>query len=211
MRIELQAVAKRYRREWILRQVNLDLQAPRRYAVTGPNGSGKSTLLKILSGHLTPSRGSIRFSQNGSPIPISEVYQELTFAAPYIELIEEYTLVEALRFHARFKPFLPGLDREGVIELLGLGRARDLPLNSFSSGMKQRVKLALACCSRSRLLLLDEPTTNLDAQGAAWYLNLVDTYAKDRLVIVASNVEADYQFCDEIISIPAFKKRIEAK
>lgn len=211
MRIELEAVAKRYRREWILRQVNLDLQAPRRYAVTGPNGSGKSTLLKILSGHLTPSRGTIRFSRDGVLLPISDVYQELAFAAPYIELIEEYTLAEALRFHTRFKPFLPGLDQEAVIELMGLMRARDLPLNSFSSGMKQRVKLALACCTRSSLLLLDEPTTNLDAQGVAWYLDLMATYAQDRLLVVASNVATDYQFCDEIISIPAFKKRGEAK
>ncbi len=206
MKIELQGVAKRFRREWILRAISLQLSAPGRYAVTGPNGSGKSTFLKILSGHLTPSKGRISFSYDGQAVPITEVYQYLSFAAPYIELIEEFSLLELLQFHRQFKPFQAGLSSNEVIDLMDLRRARQLPLSNFSSGMKQRVKLALACCSETPLLLLDEPTTNLDEAGIDWYHSLIERFAKDRLVVVASNVSQDFSFCEEKIHIPAFKK-----
>ncbi len=207
MRIELAGVGKRYRREWILRQIDLQLAAGGRYAVTGPNGSGKSTLLKMLSGHLTPSKGTIRFSHQDKLVPVAEVYEHLAFAAPYIELIEEFSLLEAIRFHERFRPLLPGLTIDSLIERLGLERARNRPVAQFSSGMKQRLKLALACCTRANFLLLDEPTTNLDAQGIAWYHSLLEEYVGDRLLIIASNVADDYRMCTGEIDILAYKSR----
>ncbi|MCB0636946.1 MAG: ABC transporter ATP-binding protein [Lewinella sp.] len=205
MKIELDRVSKRYRRDWILRRMTLELAPAGRYAVTGPNGSGKSTFLRLLSGHLSPTKGQVRYTLAGRPVPVTDVYQHLSYAAPYIELIEEFTLEEALEFHRRFKPFLADLSIPDLIGLLGLEKARRLPIAYFSSGMKQRVKLALACCSASPLLLLDEPTTNLDAEGADWYRQLVERFATNRLVIVASNVPADYQFCTEEIRILDFK------
>lgn len=205
MKVELQHLSKRYRRDWILRRMELSLAAPGKYAVTGPNGSGKSTLLRILSGHLSPTKGRIRFHHAGQEVPPGEVYRYLAYAAPYMELIEEFTLEEALRFHAQFKPFYPGWTINGLIDLLGLPKARRLPVLYFSSGMKQRLKLLLACASPTSILLLDEPTTNLDRQGAEWYRGLIAQFARDRLVIVASNVPADYAFCTEEISILDFK------
>src|SRR5690606_8614642 len=120
MRIELENVAKRYRREWILRKVNLVVEAGSSMAIEGPNGSGKSTLLRMLSGHLTPSKGKISYALNGEAVPLDGVYRHLSYAAPYIDLIEELTLAEALRFHRRFQPFLPGLDDAALLELLSL-------------------------------------------------------------------------------------------
>ena len=122
MRIELDKVAKRYRREWILRQVDLTIEAGKRYAIEGPNGSGKSTLLRILSGHLTPSKGKIRHVFGGQAVDPDQVYRHLSYAAPYIDLIEELTLAEALRFHRRFQTLLPGLDDQSILELLSLPR-----------------------------------------------------------------------------------------
>ena len=205
MKIELEQAGKRYRTEWVLRGIDLCLLPGRRYAVTGPNGSGKSTLLRLLSGHLTPSRGAVRFSYEGRAVPVSEVYRHLAYAAPYIELIEEFTLQEALQFHRRFQPYLPGLSDEAMLDLLAFPRARHKPVRHFSSGMKQRLKLALALGSDTSLLLLDEPTTNLDRQGVEWYRALVDRFAGERLVVVASNVEVDYEFCEEGVDILGFK------
>lgn len=207
MRIELAGVSKRYRREWILRQIDLQLASGGRYAVTGPNGSGKSTFLKMLSGHLTPSKGTITFSTNGQKIAVADVYQHLAFAAPYIELIEEFTLREAIRFHQRFRPLLPGISLESLIGHLGLQRAANRPVMQFSSGMKQRLKLALACCTSADYILLDEPTTNLDKQGVAWYHALLEEFVQDRLLIIASNVADDYRMCTGEIDILAYKKR----
>jgi len=205
MKIKLEDVSKRYRRDWILRHVELELQPAGRYAVTGPNGSGKSTLLKMLSGHLSPTKGKISFTQQEQPIEIMNVYTHLSFAAPYIELIEEFTLLEALRFHQRFRPFLADLNPEQIIEILDLQKATNAPIAQFSSGMKQRLKLVLACTTQADFILLDEPTTNLDAQGMDWYQNLLKTYLHDRLLIIASNVPKDYRLCQHFINILDYK------
>ncbi len=207
LRVELEQIAKRYRHEWVFEQVTLQLESGGRYAITGPNGSGKSTLMRILSGHLSPSRGAIRFFRGDRPLDGNEVYRELSYAAPYIELIEEFTLEEAIDFHRRFKPLREGLDTPALIGLLGFQRARAKQVRYFSSGMKQRLKLALAICSQTPLLLLDEPSTNLDEQGIAWYLDLVDRYAEGRLIVVASNVAVDYRFCDQTIDVLQYKKK----
>jgi ABC-type multidrug transport system ATPase subunit len=205
MRIELDGVAKRYRLEWVLRNVNLTFQDDKKYAVTGPNGSGKSTLMRILAGHLTPSRGQARFFYQNNRLDSGEVYRFLSYAAPYIELIEEFTLTEAIDFHKKFKSFARQMTAGDIISLLGFESSRHKPIRNFSSGMKQRLKLALAVCSETPLLLLDEPTTNLDRQGVEWYRRLIDEYAPGRLVIVASNVEVDYEFCEEVIGVEGMK------
>src|SRR5690606_36763966 len=103
--------------------------------------------------------------------------------------------------HVSFKSYLKGYDGPSVIEQMGLQAARNKPLRHFSSGMKQRVKLALACCSAAPIVLLDEPTSNLDQAGTAWYLDLIDATKADRLLIVCSNQEREYGFCEDAIQV----------
>jgi ABC-type multidrug transport system ATPase subunit len=205
MQITFRQAGKRYRYEWILKGIDYRFEGGRSYAVKGPNGSGKSTFLKLLSGHLSPSKGEVIFMADDGKIPADEVYRSVGFAAPYIDLIDELTLREALVFHQKFKPLLQGLRPADVIDLLAFSRAQDKQIRHFSSGMKQRLKLALALCSDTPVLLLDEPTTNLDKQGTDWYLGLVERFAKGRLTVVASNVEVDYVFCEEAIDILNYK------
>lgn len=206
MQITLQQVSKRYRYDWIFKGIDYQFNASNRYAVTGPNGSGKSTLMKVLSGHLSPSKGAVEFMGDGEKIAPEAVYRQVSYAAPYMELIEEFTLREALVFHQQFKPFVQGRNPEDLLDLLAFPKARDKQIRHFSSGMKQRLKLALAFCSQSSLLLLDEPTTNLDKQGVDWYLHLVENFLGKRTVIVASNVEVDYGFCEGRLNILDYKK-----
>lgn len=205
MDISFQQVSKRYNYDWIFKGLDHLFESSGRYAVTGPNGSGKSTLMRVLSGHLSPSKGKVEFGEEGKKIKADEVYRHLSYAAPYIELIEEFTLREAIDFHQKFKPFQKGINTSGVIELLAFPKAKNKEVRHFSSGMKQRLKLALALCSESSFLLLDEPTTNLDQQGMDWYLKLVDRFLGKRTVIVASNVELDYSFCNQQINILDYK------
>jgi len=205
MTIHLQNVGKRYRLDWIFRGVDFTFKKGERYAILGPNGSGKSTLLKVLSGHLSPSKGSVVFEKQGQKIEPDAVYREVSYAAPYIELIEEFTLEEALNFHAKLKPLMPGFNPAKLYELLALPRTRTKEIRFFSSGMKQRVKLALAVCSDTPVLLLDEPATNLDLQGIEWYKNLIAEYASDRLVVIASNDPHDADFCPIHLKILDYK------
>lgn len=207
MEITLKDIGRRYNSEWIFRHINYRFESGKSYAVLGQNGSGKSTLLKVLSGSLSPSQGELLYTMGTNTISIDAVYQELSIAAPYIELIEEFTLRELIDFHFRFKSYLQGFDKARVLNLLGLASALDKEIKHFSSGMRQRVKLVLACCSDSKLVLLDEPTSNLDSEGEEWYLDLIDRTKLDfRLFIICSNQKKEYEFCDETISIADFKK-----
>jgi len=205
--ITLQNLGRRYNREWIFRRLDYTFSLGKKYAVLGPNGSGKSTLLKVLSGSLAPSEGKIAYENKDiQPILPEDVFQQLTIAAPYMELIEEFTLRELIAFHFKFKSYLPGFDLNEVVRTLQLEKAVDKEIRFFSSGMKQRVKLALACCSSSSIVLLDEPTSNLDVAGEDWYLSLIGhTMQANRVLIIGSNQQKEYGFCDEQINIMSYK------
>lgn len=207
MEVRLENLGKRYRHEWIFRGISQTLSQPHSVAITGPNGSGKSTLMRILAGHLSPSNGKITFSRQDQALDPDKVYQQVSFASPYMELIEEFRLEEAIRFHQQFKPFLNEMDLDKFLEILGLPVARGREIRYFSSGMKQRLKLLLAILSDTPLLLLDEPTTNLDRQGMQWYHKLIQQYGNNRLIIVASNIPEDFRFCTQEINIQDYKKK----
>lgn len=204
MRIVLKDAGRRFNQEWVFRNFSYEFNSAGKYAILGPNGSGKSTLLSVILGNLSPSEGSIDYS-DGKEIPVDKIYTHLSFAAPYLDLVEEFTLQETIDFHFKFKGFFPGLDAAGLMDILGLAKSQDKALKYFSSGMKQRTKLVMACCTNSPLLLLDEPTSNLDQQGMDWYHELIRNFAGDKLVLVGSNQENEYSFCDNLIRITDYK------
>jgi ABC-type multidrug transport system ATPase subunit len=206
MKIILQNIGRRFNREWIFRNIEYTFNQGESYAILGPNGSGKSTLLQVLNGSLSPSFGNIDFFLNEKALEIESVFKQLSLAAPYLELIEEFTLDEMADFHFKFKPFLPGMDKKALIELLNLEGSKNKLIKYFSSGMKQRLKLALAFCADTPLLMLDEPTSNLDAQGVEWYLSLVEQFAVNRLTVICSNQEHEYSFCGHQLNISDYKK-----
>ena len=204
--IKLNQIGRRFNRDWIFRGIDYTFNVGESYAVLGPNGSGKSTLLQVLNGSLTPSTGTINFFEADKLIDIENVFQHLSLAAPYLELIEEFTLTEMIDFHFKFKTYLPGMTNEAVIDLLNMPTSKHKMIRYFSSGMKQRLKLALAFCADASLLILDEPTSNLDTQGVDWYLSLVQQYAQNRLTIVGSNQQHEYDFCTHQLNITDYKK-----
>lgn len=201
MNISLTNIGRRFNKEWIFKGIDYTFQSGRSYAVLGPNGSGKSTLLNIILGCLTPSEGVISYGKT----KVEELYRSISFAAPYLDLVEEFTLQETIDFHFQFKKYAEGMNAAAVLELLGLEKSQDKALKHFSSGMKQRTKLALACCSSTPVLILDEPTSNLDEQGIAWYLDLISKFTADRIVIVGSNQGHEYAFCREQLHIGHYK------
>ncbi|WP_214227281.1 ABC transporter ATP-binding protein [Pedobacter sp. B4-66] len=204
MTITLQDIGRRFNQEWIFKGINYQFNSGGKYAILGPNGSGKSTLLSVILGNLSPSEGIITYDQEKS-IAVEKIYQHVSFAAPYLDLIEEFTLQETIDFHFKFKQLHKDFDEEMVLELLGLKKSQDKALKHFSSGMKQRTKLVLACCTETPILLLDEPTSNLDKQGVSWYHELIERFTDNRLVIVGSNQEAEYSFCNHFVQITDYK------
>lgn len=204
MKISLSNVGRRFNKEWIFRNLTTEFNSGSSYAILGPNGSGKSTLISVLTGSLTPSEGILSFSET-KDIPVETIYQQISFAAPYLELIETFSLKETIDFHFKFKNFAQGLDVKNLIEIMGLEKSTNKQIKYFSSGMKQRTKLALACCADTPILFLDEPTSNLDVQGINWYKDLIEKYSKSRLTIIGSNQIQEYEFCTETIQIADYK------
>ena len=208
MKVSLTDAGKRFNREWIFRHLNYSFEKGQSYAIIGPNGSGKSTLLQVLSGGMLLSEGGIEFRVNSQESGVSneKIYSHISICAPYLELVEEMTLKEFLHFHHGFKPFLPGYSTEKIISILGLENAAYKQIRYYSSGMKQRVKLAQAIFSDVPIVLLDEPCTNFDEAGIALYHQLVNDHCKNRLLIVSSNDEVEYGFCGERLDISDFKR-----
>ena len=203
--LQVQKASKRFHREWIFKNLDLELSAGNALAITGGNGSGKSTLLKCLSGAIPLTQGSIEYREGTGKVAEESWFRSLAIATPYLELPEEFTLSEVLAFHFQFKRPLNQLSNPEILAILGLEKHQSKSISQFSSGMKQRVKLALAIFSEVPLLFLDEPTTNLDKQGVSWYLDLIQKYAQDRILVICSNEPREYEFCGKKIAMEDFK------
>lgn len=202
MQIELQNIAKKYKNQWIFKNINYTFEKGKKYAILGENGSGKSTLLKIISGQTTPNKGTVLYTSN-KKIDIENVPKKLSYCAPYIELIEELTFVELIAFVGKYKTFSASFNAQKLQEKFNFSSHKWI--KDYSSGMKQRVKLILALYLNVELVLLDEPTSNLDEEGVKWYLETVEKETKDKTVIIASNIEREYEFCNDVIRITDYK------
>lgn len=205
MKITLAKIGRRFNREWIFRNIDYTFETAKSYAILGINGSGKSTLLQVISSALMQSDGTISYEIGDKTVEVDQVFQHLALASPYLELIEEFTLLEILDFHFEFKKRLNNVSNAELVALLNMESSKDKEFKYFSSGMKQRVKLILAFCSDTPMLLLDEPTSNLDEQGIDWYHGLIKRFTTDRMVIVCSNQIHEYQFCQHQLLIADYK------
>ena len=207
MKITLDNIGKKFNHQWIFKDVNLNLDSSSSYVILGGNGSGKSTLLKIIAGFLTPSEGKLEFTNNEKIIDPEFWFKQVSIATPYLDLFEELNLIESINLQRNFKPYINKFSNKEIITLIGLEKSRNKQLKFYSSGMKQRVKLALAILADTPVLLLDEPNANLDAKAIDWYANMVNKYCKNRLVIVASNhTKSEYAFCKNEILVEEYKK-----
>ena len=202
LQIDLQNISKKHSNHYILRDFSFVFKGPGSYAILGANGSGKSTLMKLLSGLHSPSKGDLKFQIHGNHVPVETVYQHISLAAPWSDVIEELTLRECISFYYTFRKPLNDININEILEISGLKNSSDKIIHHFTSGMKQRVRLLFAFLTDSEIILLDEPTSNLDATGKQWYRSLVTNYQMNRLLIVASNhLPEEYDFCKEVIEL----------
>jgi ABC-type multidrug transport system ATPase subunit len=206
--VSLHNVGKKFNREWIFRGIDYEINEGAKLALLGGNGSGKSTLLQIISGFVSPNEGQINYTLNGTFVDPESVQTLVAFAAPYLQLTEDFTLTEIITHVKTFKPFVNGLSVDEVIEIIGLNTSTDKFIRHYSSGMKQRLKLGLAFLADTPLLLLDEPVSNLDRKGINWYRGMIEKFGQKRTVIVCSNsITEEYDFCQQELIPANFKLR----
>jgi len=204
MHIELNKISKRYGYQWILRDLDLTISSGSILGVNGLNGSGKSTLIKIISGFLSPSDGKINYTLSGRSISVADVYKSVSWVAPYLSLTENYTIEEMYKLQSTFKTMKTNSYNE-FVDIIELGGHQNKYIKDFSSGMQQRLQLGLSILSDTPLLLLDEPTSYLDAQSINWYHDLLQKHLANRTVIIASNDEGDLIECESSVDVLDFK------
>ncbi|HET9486043.1 MAG TPA: ATP-binding cassette domain-containing protein [Chryseosolibacter sp.] len=204
--ITLSDLSKRFNREWIFNGLNYQFTTGNTYAITGPNGSGKSTLLQVVWGQVPQSSGTIRYEKGPREIPIEESYRYLSIATPYMDLIEEFTLSEMLNFHFTLKKIRNGMTIDDLMKVMYLQNAAKKQLINFSSGMKQRLKLALAFYTQAEVYFLDEPGTNLDQRAFDWYRRELALLPENCIVFIASNNHDEYPDDARTLNILDFKQ-----
>ena len=199
MRLALKGVGKKFYQRWIFRNIDTELAAGQGLAVIGANGSGKSTLLRILAGQLKPNEGSIHLYSGEELIPTESRYQFLSWSAPYLDLYPDLSLEAHFVQHFRFKSsILP--DIQAALDMLALTQHRNKPLRVFSSGMLQRVKVGTALFTQAPLLILDEPTSNMDEKNAERMLQLIREFSEGRILVLASNMKREFaEFEQQIV------------
>lgn len=202
MSLKLSNIGKKFKNNWVFKNIYLDFTLPGAYVIMGTNGSGKSTLLKIISGQLSPTEGRTSLRIKNKEIYTENWPKQQVYAAPYFELIEEMFLDEFIDFYIKFKPLQKALTKDDLIKIAYLEDSKKKQIKNFSSGMKQRLKLALAWLTKASVVLLDEPCSNLDEEGIEWYKNMALKYSKDKLVIVCSNnIEPEFFFCKYLLKM----------
>ena len=163
-------LVKQFGRFAALRGVSASFEASRLYGILGDNGAGKTTLLRILAGLVPPTRGEISILGKKNP---REVCREFGYMAHPSLLYDEMTGMENLRYFAR----LYGLEDEArcaqVIAAVGLDPALQRPVGQYSQGMRQRMSLARALLNDPKILLLDEPFSNVDIRSAREMVKLL--------------------------------------
>jgi ABC-type multidrug transport system ATPase subunit len=205
LKISLVDIGKKFNRQWVFKGVNYDFDSKGSYALIGNNGSGKSTLLQIIFNYQTYSKGLIQYEFEGKKLEEEKLVGKIAIAAPYLDLLDDFNLLEMLEFHFGILPKQSHISIADMIVSCGLAGQEKKYIKHFSSGMKQRLKLVMAIYADTPLLLLDEPCSNLDEQGITWYRDLVQTQLKKRTIIIASNQLFEYDFCDAELALIDFK------
>jgi len=203
--ITVENLSKRFNREWIFRNLSYTFESGNTYAITGPNGSGKSTLLQILWGQMPQTAGTIRYNKDLKLLEIESVFRHVSIATPYMDLIDEFTLLEQLHLHFKMKKSRDNRSPDEILKEMYLYDSRDKYISNFSSGMKQRLKLALTLFTEADAVFLDEPGTNLDHKAFDWFLKQLNSLPKECLVFIASNQPSEYPRNAITVDIMSYK------
>lgn len=205
MKAELTAqnLSKQYGNRFVFKGISFHFQTGQSISITGRNGAGKSTLLQILAGHRSPSKGEVVLTIDGAAIEAALRPLAIAFASPALGLPAEVPLDEFFRIH--FAVRQATIPAETIAERIGLARARRLRLKEMSSGMMQRVRLALSMLDAAPVLMLDEPCQNLDQAGIDLYHDLFEEIRPSKLILVAGNDPQEYGLCREGLDVTAFK------
>lgn len=201
-RLEINNVAKHFDRLLLFKKIDAMVEQGQLLTISGENGSGKSTLLRIIAGLLKPSRGDVVYFNDTLRLERSQLCSMMTMAAPAINLYDELTAHENLTFLATIKGSREKHRKiDSLLEQVGLARFKHELYGIYSTGMKQRLKIAAAVLNDPSFLLLDEPFSNLDENGRQIVLQIIAEQRRRGCTVIASNIKEDIELGDVRIEL----------
>jgi heme exporter protein A len=202
LKLTVENIAKSFGKRKIFENINFALESGQSIAIVGPNGSGKTTLVSLLLGLLYPSRGKIVYTEDGKALDFDKYRKNISLVAPYYSLYEPLTAYENLKFFSKIDGYnFSNGEIEKVLDIVGLGGRGDDYVSAYSTGMKQRLKYALAILKKTCLWILDEPTVNLDDDGRRIIFDLIEKYRKDSIIVIATNDKEEYRLAEQICQL----------
>ncbi|MGB9663803.1 MAG: ABC transporter ATP-binding protein [Ignavibacteria bacterium] len=206
IQLKVTELKKIFNNRLVFNQLNFELTSGDKFVITGKNGSGKSTLIKILAGVLTETSGKADYFLDNKKIDRENFYQIVGLVSPYLVLYDEFTAYENLSLFSKIRGLkISEGEINEILKRVGLYERRNDLVRTYSSGMKQRMKYASAILHNPLVLLLDEPTSNLDLEGKSFVDNLVFNFREDGIVIVATNETQDFKYGEKIINLDDYK------
>jgi len=205
--LSVESLSKLFNRRTIFEGVSFSLKQGESLAVTGKNGSGKSTLAKIVCGLISSNAGSIRCAVAGREIRQEDMFQHIGFVAPYLNLYEEFSGIENLRLIGKIRNLPDTMEAEGedLLREFGIFERRLDDVRTYSSGMKQRLKYAAALLHHPEILILDEPTANLDIEGIAVVRRIMRVQTLEGILLIATNEKEDLEYAATVLDLDARK------
>ena len=196
--IKVENLGKNFGERKVISSLNLELRQGESVAITGPNGSGKTTLLKLLLALLRPSSGKVTYYDDGRVLSREELRHRISFVAPYLSLYDQLSAEENLQFFTAVRGGnITGKEIDSLLLRVGLeGRGMDL-VSEYSTGMKQRLKYAVALSNKPDFLLIDEPSSGLDDSGKAMMTALIEEQRAGSIIIIATNEKEEYSLASQ--------------
>jgi len=208
--IEVDSISFRYHEDWVLQDVSFRVEKGEFVGVIGPNGSGKTTLLKILYRLLSPQKGEILFEL----VPMrkmdrNDIAKRIAVVAQETQLLFPFSVLETVLMGR--SPYLGHLMFESEKDLEIAKKAMEWtkvlpfserPMDELSGGERKRVFIARALAQEPEVILLDEPTANLDIHHQIDFLDLILTLNRERgltMVMASHDMNIASEFCDRLI------------
>lgn len=203
----LDKITKYFGRRFVFKDINCSFSSGNIYGISGPNGSGKSTLVKIIANLISATHGKVIHKFDNKIVEPEMLHNHIGFVSPYLFLYDEFSAEENLIHISGIRGIKFDKQRsDSLFEQFGLFNRRNDILRGYSSGMKQRLKFIFALLHNPQLLILDEPTSNLDNVGKDIFYRLIENEGKNNLILIASNEDSDLQLCKQVLNLEDYKK-----
>ncbi len=210
--LQIENLVKYFGRRLVFNGISASFKSKNIYGVAGPNGSGKSTFVKIIANLISPTRGKVTHKCKDKILVNEELHNYIGFVSPYLFLYDEFSAEENLIYFSKIRGIKFNKDYSDFLlsQLNLFDRKNDL-VRGYSSGMKQRLKFIFALLHKPKLIILDEPTSNLDNFGKEKVYEIISKEGEENLIVIASNESDDLKLCSQILNLEDFKNNNEHK